>query len=104
VSGARVAPSQRQLKAIAERGMSGHFDFAPCHTLAFRWERWSAVALLTGLVGLARMVLNPFQLVVASVHLEALRCQHPDQCQGGNQGNGPLVQGPGAEASCARMR
>jgi uncharacterized membrane protein len=60
IFGSRVAPMQRELKAIAERGMQGHFDYRRYHTLAIRWEIWGGVALLTPAAGLALMVLKPF--------------------------------------------
>jgi uncharacterized membrane protein len=60
IFGSRVAPMQRELKAIAERGMQGNFDYPGYHALAIRWEIWGAVALLTPLIGLVLMVLKPF--------------------------------------------
>jgi uncharacterized membrane protein len=59
VFGVRVAPLQRELKASAENGMRGTFDYARYHALALRWEVWGAIALLTPVVGLALMVLKP---------------------------------------------
>jgi uncharacterized membrane protein len=59
VFGVRVAPLQRELKAIAERGMQGTFDYPRYRGLALRWEVWGAVALLTPVAGLALMVLKP---------------------------------------------
>lgn len=59
VFGTRIAPMQRQLKAIAERGMQGNFDYPRYRSLAIRWEVWGAVALLTPVAGLALMVLKP---------------------------------------------
>ncbi|MGB8337553.1 MAG: DUF2269 family protein [Burkholderiales bacterium] len=56
----RVAPLQRDLRAIAESAsQSGKFDYAPYHAVAIRWEIWGAVALLTPLIGLALMVIKP---------------------------------------------
>ncbi len=56
----RVAPLQRQLRALAEAGaQSGTFDYARYHALAVRWEDWGAAALLTPLAGLVLMVLKP---------------------------------------------
>ncbi len=56
----RVAPLQRQLRALAEAaGQSGTFDYARYRALAVRWEIWGAAALLTPLAGLALMVLKP---------------------------------------------
>jgi len=64
VSGAtfalRVAPLQRELRALAEAGAnSGSFSFDAYHRLAARWEAWGAVATVTPLAGLALMVLKP---------------------------------------------
>ena len=59
--GSRVAPMQRELKAIAESGMQGNFDYARYHALAIRWEVWGAIALLTPVAGLALMVLKPLR-------------------------------------------
>jgi uncharacterized membrane protein len=57
---ARVAPLQRQLRALAEAGAkSGAFDYTGYHRLARRWEFWGAIALLTPLAGLLLMVLKP---------------------------------------------
>ena len=55
----RVAPMQRQLKALAENGMRGAFDYERYRALAIRWEVWGAIALLTPVAGLALMVLKP---------------------------------------------
>ena len=56
----RVAPLQRQLRALAEAAaQSGTFDYALYRALAVRWEVWGAAALLTPLAGLALMVLKP---------------------------------------------
>ena len=56
----RVAPLQRQLRALAEAAaQSGTFDYARYRALAVRWEIWGAAALLTPLAGLALMVLKP---------------------------------------------
>jgi uncharacterized membrane protein len=57
--GVRVAPLQRQLRAMAERGMQGGFDYSRYRALAIRWEVWGVIALLTPLAGLALMVLKP---------------------------------------------
>lgn len=57
---ARVAPLQRQLRALAAAGeQSGSFDYFRYRALAIRWEIWGAVALLTPFVGLVLMVLKP---------------------------------------------
>ncbi|MEK7348090.1 MAG: DUF2269 family protein [Candidatus Eisenbacteria bacterium] len=56
----RVAPLQKQLRAMAREGAeSGTFDYASYHALARRWEHWGAFALLTPLAGLVLMVLKP---------------------------------------------
>ena len=56
----RVAPLQRQLRALAGTGVqSGSFEYARYHALAVRWELWGAVALLTPVAGLIIMVLKP---------------------------------------------
>ncbi len=56
----RVAPLQRQLRALAEAGaQSGSFDYARYHALAVRWEVWGAIALLTPAGALVLMVLKP---------------------------------------------
>ena len=47
VFGVRIAPLQRELKALAESGMRGNFDHARYRALALRWEVWGAIALLT---------------------------------------------------------
>lgn len=60
VFGIRVAPLQRQLRAMAAEGaQSGSFDFQGYARLARHWEFWGAVALLTPLAGLVLMVLKP---------------------------------------------
>jgi uncharacterized membrane protein len=56
----RLAPLQRQLRALAEAGArAGPFDYARYHALAVRWEIWGAAALLTPLAALVLMVLKP---------------------------------------------
>ena len=56
----RVAPLQRELRALADAGASsGSFSFDAYHRLAARWEIWGAVATVTPLAGLALMVLKP---------------------------------------------
>ena len=58
--GFRVAPLQRQLRALAEAGAErGDFEYARYHALAVQWEIWGAFALLTPLLGLVLMVLKP---------------------------------------------
>ena len=59
VFGVRIAPLQRELKALAENGTRGGFDYARYRALALRWEVWGAIALLTPVAGLALMVLKP---------------------------------------------
>ena len=57
---ARVAPLQRQLRALAAEGeQSGSFEYSRYRALAIRWESWGAVALLTPFIGLILMVLKP---------------------------------------------
>jgi uncharacterized membrane protein len=56
----RVAPLQRQLRALAQAGEQSHaFEYARYHALAVRWEVWGAAALLTPLAGLVLMILKP---------------------------------------------
>lgn len=56
----RVAPLQRQLRALAHAATSTEpFDYSAYHRLARRWEVWGAVALLTPVAGLVLMVLKP---------------------------------------------
>ena len=56
----RVAPLQRQLRALAEAGLrSGAFEHTRYQALAVRWEVWGAVALLTPVAGLVLMVFKP---------------------------------------------
>jgi uncharacterized membrane protein len=58
---ARVAPLQRELRAMAETGArSGSFDFPAYAALTRRWELWGAIALATPLASLVLMVLKPF--------------------------------------------
>ena len=59
VFGTRIAPMQRQLKELAERGVRGNFDYPRYRALAIRWEIWGAIALLTPVAGLALMILKP---------------------------------------------
>jgi len=59
VFGARIAPLQRELRALAENGTRGRFDYEHYRALALRWEVWGAIALLTPVAGLALMVLKP---------------------------------------------
>lgn len=56
----RVAPLQRQLRALAEAGaQTAAFQYDRYHALAIRWEVWGSVALLTPIGGLVLMVLKP---------------------------------------------
>ncbi|MDH4260631.1 MAG: DUF2269 domain-containing protein [Gammaproteobacteria bacterium] len=55
----RVVPLQRQLRALAQAGMAGGFDYADYHRMARRWEIWGAAALLAPVAGLVLMVLKP---------------------------------------------
>ncbi|MGB7740063.1 MAG: DUF2269 family protein [Steroidobacteraceae bacterium] len=56
----RVAPLQRQLRALAKAAVeSGTFEYAQYRAVAVRWEVWGAAALLTPLAGLVLMVLKP---------------------------------------------
>lgn len=56
----RVAPMQRQLRALAQAGAAAtDFDFAGYSQLARRWEIWGTAALATPAAGLVLMVLKP---------------------------------------------
>lgn len=60
--GFRVAPLQRQLRALATQGTTQPtFDFTNYKVIAHRWEAWGAFALVTPLLGLVLMVLKPGQ-------------------------------------------
>ena len=60
VFGARIAPLQKQLHALAEAGTRGKaFDLAAYEGLSRRWEFWGWVAILTPVAGVALMVLKP---------------------------------------------
>jgi uncharacterized membrane protein len=54
---ARVAPLQKELRALAQDGAA--FDWARYETVARRWERWGALALVTPVIALALMILKP---------------------------------------------
>lgn len=59
---ARVAPLQRQMRALAqgaEASGGGMLDWDRYRRLSLRWEAWGAVALLAPLAALALMVLKP---------------------------------------------
>jgi uncharacterized membrane protein len=56
----RVAPLQRQLRALAQAAVpSGDLEHKRYRALALRWEAWGAAALLTPVAGLVLMVLKP---------------------------------------------
>jgi uncharacterized membrane protein len=56
----RVAPLQRTLRGLATSGMSSTtFDYEGYRRLAWRWELWGVLALVTPLAGLVLMVLKP---------------------------------------------
>lgn len=59
VFGARIAPLQKRLQALAAAGARGAFDFAAYERLSRQWDFWGAVATLTPLAGVALMVLKP---------------------------------------------
>jgi uncharacterized membrane protein len=59
VFGTRIAPMQREMKALAEKGTGGGFDYERYRALTVRWEIWGAIALLTPVAGLVLMVLKP---------------------------------------------
>jgi uncharacterized membrane protein len=60
VFGVRVAPLQKQLRALAQRGLeSGTFDHAAYAALTRRWEMWGLAALITPLLALVLMVFKP---------------------------------------------
>lgn len=60
VFGIRLAPLQRQMRALAESGVrSGAFDYVPYHRLSRQWDLWAFFATATPLLGLALMVLKP---------------------------------------------
>jgi uncharacterized membrane protein len=60
VFGMRLAPLQRQMRALAEAGVrSGAFDAIAYHRLSRQWDLWGLIATATPLIGLALMVLKP---------------------------------------------
>jgi uncharacterized membrane protein len=60
VFGMRLAPLQRQMRALAEAGVrSGAFDVIAYHRLSRQWDVWGFIATATPLIGLALMVLKP---------------------------------------------
>jgi uncharacterized membrane protein len=57
---ARVAPLQKELRAIAQSSAgAASFDWAVYHTVARRWERWGALSLITPIGALVLMILKP---------------------------------------------
>lgn len=57
---ARVAPLQKELRALAQKGSdAASFDWPAYQAVARRWERWGAVALVTPLAALVLMILKP---------------------------------------------
>ena len=60
VFGMRLAPLQRQMRALASAGAaSGAFDYVAYHRLSRQWDIWGYVATGTPLIGIALMVLKP---------------------------------------------
>jgi uncharacterized membrane protein len=60
VFGARLAPLQKRLHALADAGAKGGaFDLAAYEKLSRQWDFWGAVATVTPLLGVALMVLKP---------------------------------------------
>ena len=60
VFGARLAPLQKRMHALAGAGAKGGaFDIAEYKRLSRRWDFWGAVATVTPLAGVALMVLKP---------------------------------------------
>jgi uncharacterized membrane protein len=58
--GARVAPLQKRLHALAAAGaQGGSFDIAAYERVSRQWDVWGTVATLTPLVGVGLMVLKP---------------------------------------------
>lgn len=56
----RVAPLQRQLRALAaDSGNQSAFDWAGYHRAARLWEAWGALALVTPIAALVLMILKP---------------------------------------------
>ena len=55
----RVAPLQKKLLAIAQAGVSGHWDEAAYRKLSLSWEIWGAIATLLPLIVVVLMVLKP---------------------------------------------
>ena len=60
VFGMRLAPLQRQIRALAASAAhGGAFDYVAYHRLSRQWDFWGLVATATPLLGLALMVLKP---------------------------------------------
>ena len=60
VFGARIAPLQKRMHALAEPGAKGGpFDLAAYERLSRQWDFWGTVATVTPLAGVALMVLKP---------------------------------------------
>jgi uncharacterized membrane protein len=56
----RVAPLQRELRALAQAGVDRDaFDLLPYKAVARRWEMWGALALATPIAALVFMILKP---------------------------------------------
>jgi uncharacterized membrane protein len=57
---ARVAPLQKELRALAQAGVGkDSFDLLPYQAVARRWEMWGALALVTPIAALVLMILKP---------------------------------------------
>lgn len=57
---ARVAPLQKELRALAQAGVGkDSFDLLPYQAVARRWEMWGALALATPIAALVLMILKP---------------------------------------------
>jgi uncharacterized membrane protein len=57
---ARVAPLQKELRALAQSSAdAASFDGAAYQAVAHRWERWGALALVTPIAALVLMILKP---------------------------------------------
>lgn len=60
VFGARIAPLQKRLHALAAAGVQGgNFDLPTYERLSRQWDVWGTVATLTPVIGVALMVLKP---------------------------------------------
>lgn len=57
---ARVAPLQKELRALARAGVdTGSFDWLAYQAVARRWDMWGALALATPIAALVLMILKP---------------------------------------------